>query len=111
MSGNAQGLIDSVGKALPIVFVLGLIGVALIAYGFIRLTRFYNHAGSAYGLVGKTVGPRAGFLFRFCHYGNVSFSFRLAHLRHWVHLPMLFWPHYSPPLVFRSHGLSLRQLE
>ncbi|UZI55139.1 hypothetical protein JMV73_00005 (plasmid) [Klebsiella pneumoniae] len=24
MSGNAQGLIDSVGKALPIVFVLGL---------------------------------------------------------------------------------------
>ncbi|KMI24654.1 hypothetical protein SM87_05643 [Klebsiella pneumoniae] len=52
MSGNAQGLIDSVGKALPIVFVLGLIGVALIAYGFIRLTRFYNHAGSAYGLVG-----------------------------------------------------------
>lgn len=73
MSGNAQGLIDSVGKALPIVFVLGLIGVALIAYGFIRLTRFYNHAGSAYGLVGKTVGPRAGFFSGFAIMGTYLF--------------------------------------
>ncbi|ADU72494.1 APC family permease [Pantoea sp. At-9b] len=73
MSGNAQGLIDSVGKALPIVFVLGLVGVALIAYGFIRLTRFYNHAGSAYGLVGKTIGPRAGFFSGFAIMGTYLF--------------------------------------
>ncbi|WP_313685987.1 APC family permease [Pantoea sp.] len=73
MSGNAQGLIDSVGKALPIVFVLGLVGIALIAYGFIRLTRFYNHAGSAYGLVGKTIGPRAGFFSGFAIMGTYLF--------------------------------------
>lgn len=61
MSGNAQGLIDSVGKALPLVFLFGLIGVAFIAYGFIRLTSYYNHTGSAYALVGITIGPKAGF--------------------------------------------------
>lgn len=73
MSGNAQGLIDSVGKALPIVFVLGLVGIALIAYGFIRLTRYYNHTGSAYGLVGMTIGPRAGFFSGFAIMGTYLF--------------------------------------
>lgn len=73
MSGNAQGLIDSVGKALPLVFVFGLIGVAFIAYGFIRLTQYYNHTGSAYGLVGITIGPRAGFFSGFAIMGTYLF--------------------------------------
>jgi amino acid transporter len=42
MAGNGQGLIDAVGKAVPLVFVLGCVGVALVAYGFVRLTRYQD---------------------------------------------------------------------
>ena len=61
MSGNGQGLVGIVGKSVPLVFVIGAIGVALVGYGFMRLTRHLNHAGSAYGLIGGTIGPRVGF--------------------------------------------------
>lgn len=61
MSGNGQGLVGIVGKSVPLVFLIGAIGVALVGYGFLRLTRHLNHAGSAYGLIGATVGPRTGF--------------------------------------------------
>ncbi len=70
MSGNGQGIIGSVGKAVPLVFLLGFAGVALVAYGFIRLTSRYNHAGSAYALVGATIGPRAGFIAGFALLGT-----------------------------------------
>src|SRR3954452_15699332 len=70
MAGNGQGIIGTVGKAVPLVFLLGFIGVALVAYGFIRLTQRYNHAGSAYALVGVTVGPRAGFFSGFAILGT-----------------------------------------
>jgi amino acid transporter len=69
MAGNGQGLIGTVGKGIPLVFVLGLIGVGLVGYGFVRLTRHLNHAGSAYALVGATVGPRAGFFSGFAMLG------------------------------------------
>lgn len=69
MSGNAQGLVGSVGKGVPLVLVLGLVGVSLVAFGFVTLTRHMNHAGSAYALVGKTVGPRAGFFSGFAMVG------------------------------------------
>jgi amino acid transporter len=36
--------------------------VLLVAYGFVRLTQHFNHAGSVYGFVGLTLGPRAGVL-------------------------------------------------
>lgn len=61
MSGNGQGTAAVVGKAVPLIFVLGAIGITLVSHGFIRLTQRYNQAGSAYALVGMTVGPRAGF--------------------------------------------------
>jgi amino acid transporter len=61
MSGNGQGLVSSVGKSVPLVLFLGLICVALVAYGFVRLTRHMSHSGSAYALVGRTIGPRSGF--------------------------------------------------
>jgi amino acid transporter len=81
MSGNGQGLIGTVGKGVPLVFVLGLIGVSLVAYGFIRLTRHLNHAGSAYALVGATLGPRAGFFSGFAMLGAyVGFSIGTAAL-------------------------------
>ena len=50
-----------VGDKVPLVFVMGFIGVLLVAYGFMRLTRYFNHAGSVYALTGATLGPRAGF--------------------------------------------------
>ncbi|MFT4010035.1 MAG: APC family permease [Nocardioidaceae bacterium] len=69
MSGNGQGLIGTVGKALPLVFVIGLVGVSLVGYSFVRLTQHLNHAGSSYALVGGTVGPRAGFFSGFAMLG------------------------------------------
>ncbi|WP_099024025.1 APC family permease [Mycolicibacterium palauense] len=69
MSGNGQGLIGTVGKAIPLVFLIGLVGVSLVGYSFVRLTRHLNHAGSAYGLVGGTIGPRAGFFSGFAMLG------------------------------------------
>lgn len=75
MAGNGQGLVGMVGKSIPLVFVIGLIGVSLVGYSFVRLTRYLNHAGSAYALVGATVGPRAGFFSGFAMLGAyVGFS-------------------------------------
>ncbi len=50
-----------VGRAVPLAFLFAAIAIGLISYAFVRLTRFFNHAGSAYALVGVTLGPRAGF--------------------------------------------------
>lgn len=69
MAGNGQGLVSTVGKAVPLVFVIGLVGVLLVGYSFVRLTRHLNHAGSAYALVGVTVGPRTGFFAGFAMLG------------------------------------------
>lgn len=75
MAGNGQGLVGSVGASIPLVFVIGLAGVAFVAYSFLRLTRHLNHAGSAYALVGGTIGPRAGFFSGFAMLGAyVGFS-------------------------------------
>lgn len=60
LGGNAQGLVATVGKAVPVVFALGLVAVALVAHGFVHLTRYCSHAGSAYAFVGLTIGPRSG---------------------------------------------------
>lgn len=69
MAGNGQGLVAAVGKAVPLVFAIGLVGVSLVGYSFVRLTRHLNHAGSAYALVGVTVGPRTGFFSGFAMLG------------------------------------------
>jgi amino acid transporter len=50
-----------VGRAVPLAFLFAAIAIALISYSFIRLTSFFNHAGSTYALAGATLGPRAGF--------------------------------------------------
>ena len=57
---NPQGPASVVGTAVPLAFLIAAIGVALVSYGFIRLSQSFNHAGSVYGLVGKTLGPRSG---------------------------------------------------
>jgi len=37
------------------------VGILFVSYAFIRLTGYFNHAGSVYALSGVTLGPRAGF--------------------------------------------------
>ena len=59
---NPQAPALHVGRAVPLVFLLAMIGVLLVAYGFIRLCQSFHHAGSVYAFVGVTVGPRAGFV-------------------------------------------------
>ncbi|HCA85802.1 MAG TPA: amino acid permease [Streptomyces sp.] len=70
MGLNGAGVAATVGKAVPLVFLLGLLGVALVAYGFWRLTQHFNHAGSVYALAGATIGPRAGFFGGFALLGT-----------------------------------------
>lgn len=70
MSGNGQGLVGSVGWSIPLVLLLGLIVIGFVAYAFVTLTKFMNHAGSAYALVGRTIGPRSGFFSGFALIGT-----------------------------------------
>jgi amino acid transporter len=75
LNANPQGMIGAVGRSVPLAFLLATIGVLLIAYSFVRLCRHFNHAGSVYGLIGATLGPRAGavaawgLLFTYITYG------------------------------------------
>lgn len=58
---NPQGIASGpLGRAVPLGFLLATVGVLLVAYGFVRLTQQFHHAGSVYGFVGVTLGPRAG---------------------------------------------------
>jgi amino acid transporter len=50
-----------IGRAAPLAFVFAAIGVAFVAYGFIRLAGHFSHAGSVYAFTGLSLGPRAGF--------------------------------------------------
>lgn len=36
--------------------------MSLVGYGFVKLSRHISHTGSVYALVGRTLGPRAGFI-------------------------------------------------
>ena len=57
---NPQGTALQIGRAVPLGFAMATVGILLVAYGFVRLTQQFNHAGSVYGFVGVTLGPRAG---------------------------------------------------
>lgn len=70
MGLNGAGVAATVGKAVPLVFLLGLLGVGLVGYGFWRLTQHFHHAGSVYALAGATIGPRAGFFGGFALLGT-----------------------------------------
>jgi len=50
-----------IGRAAPLAFAFAAIGVAFVAYGFVRLAGHFSHAGSVYAFTGLTLGPRAGF--------------------------------------------------
>jgi amino acid transporter len=55
-----QATAGTVGRAVPLAFALATVGVVLIAYTFVRLCQRFHHAGSVYGFVGATPGPRVG---------------------------------------------------
>lgn len=57
---NPQGTAGLVGRATPLAFFLAAIAVLLIAYVFVRLCQYYQHAGSVYAFAGATLGARAG---------------------------------------------------
>jgi amino acid transporter len=42
-------------------FVFAVLGVALVAYCFVKLSQHISHTGSVYALAGVTLGPQAGF--------------------------------------------------
>jgi amino acid transporter len=61
MALNGVAPAGLVGRAVPLAFLFASIAIALVSYAFVRLTSYFNHAGSAYALAGVTLGPRAGF--------------------------------------------------
>jgi amino acid transporter len=50
-----------IGRAAPLAYVFAAVGVAFVAYGFVRLSSHFSHAGSVYAFTGLSLGPRAGF--------------------------------------------------
>ncbi len=70
---NPQGTAGLIGRAVPLAFVLATIGVLLVAYGFVRLSQQFHHAGSVYAFVGATLGPRAGVFSGFALMGTYTF--------------------------------------
>src|ERR687894_3121243 len=50
-----------VGRAVPLAFLFASVGILFVSYAFIRLTGYFNHAGSVYALSGVTLVPRAAF--------------------------------------------------
>jgi amino acid transporter len=75
---NPQGTAGTVGRAVPLAFLLAAVGVLLVAYGFVRLTQYFQNAGSVYAFVGATLGARTGLvsglglLGTYCFYGVVT---------------------------------------
>jgi amino acid transporter len=74
LSLNGSAPAADVGRAVPLVFLLGGVGMAFVAFGFAVLTRRFNHSGSAYALVGATLGARAGFFSGFALLGYYLLS-------------------------------------
>ena len=60
MALNGTAPAGLIGRAVPLAFIFATVGVLLVAYAFIRLSRYFSHAGSVYAFSGVTLGPRAG---------------------------------------------------
>ena len=58
MSVTGVAAAAALGRAAPLAFAVAALGVGLVAYGFVRLAGEFSHAGSVYGFVGNTLGPR-----------------------------------------------------
>jgi len=70
ISINPQGAVAAVGRAIPLSFAIAMVGALLVAYGFSRLSQHFHNSGSVLGLVGATLGPRAGLVAGWCLSGT-----------------------------------------
>jgi amino acid transporter len=61
MALNGTAPATLIGRATPLAFIFATVGVLLVSYAFIRLSRYFSHAGSVYAFSGVTLGPQAGF--------------------------------------------------
>src|SRR5947209_87474 len=61
MALNGTAPATLIGRAVPLAFIFATLGVLRVSYAFIRLSRYFSHAGSVYALAGVTLGPQAGF--------------------------------------------------
>src|SRR3954447_5145048 len=61
MALNGTAGAGLIARAAPLAFLIATSGVMFGSYGFVRLTRWFNSAGSVFALAGATLGPRAGF--------------------------------------------------
>ena len=59
---NITLVVQAVGAAAPLVFVIGMVAMALVALSFMAFTHRVAHAGSAYAYICHTFGSRAGFV-------------------------------------------------
>jgi amino acid transporter len=62
MSVTGVAAAQQLGRAAPLAFVFAGLGVGLVAYGFVRLSREFSSAGSVYAFVGRALSPRWGFV-------------------------------------------------
>src|SRR6478735_8574813 len=72
MALNGTAVAGQIGRAVPLAFVIATVGVMFVSYGFVRLTRWFNSAGSVFALAGATLGPRAGFFAGFALMGTYT---------------------------------------
>lgn len=57
---NPQGAEPTVGRAIPLTFVIAMVAVLLLSHSFYRLGQHFHASGSVFSFVGATLGPRAG---------------------------------------------------
>ena len=74
MALNGTAVAGLIGRAVPLAFLIATIGVLFVSYGFVRLTRHFNSAGSVFALAGATLGPRAGFFAGFALMATYTLS-------------------------------------
>ncbi|MDQ6817063.1 MAG: APC family permease [Actinomycetota bacterium] len=70
MALNGTAPAGLIGRAVPLAFIFATIGILFVSYAFIRLSRYFSHAGSVYALTGITLGPHAGFLAGWALFGT-----------------------------------------
>jgi amino acid transporter len=61
MAFSGPGVAGLVGRAAALSFLIAAVTCIFIGYAFMLLARKYNSAGSVYGFVGASLGPRSGF--------------------------------------------------
>src|SRR5690242_5517928 len=61
MALNGTAPAGLIGQAVTLAFIFATLGVLFVSYAFVRLSRYFAHAGSVFAFSGVTLGARAGF--------------------------------------------------